>query len=205
MLRDELINGQAKKVRCTSCGHTWVEKAEPETLQESFATAMTDRIVVEQKDNKFKILFGTLVIITVCTIMILNRYEIVKYVPATQQIYQVLNLSTLQPGEGLKFNDVHCVTELHNGQKYMYVTGTVVNTTKSVLQVPQLEFYIIGNESAESSNNTGIGHKKINGKWVLHSWKMKLTENKLLAGEKTQFETDKILMPANAQSIVVRL
>src|SRR5689334_19134326 len=117
MLRDELIKDQAKKVRCASCNHTWMARAEPETLQESFAAVMADRVVVEQKDNKFKIFFGTLVMLTACTVIILNRYEIVKYVPATQKLYQALNLSTLHPSEGLKFSDVHCVTEVHNGQK----------------------------------------------------------------------------------------
>jgi hypothetical protein len=202
MLRDELIKDQAKKVRCASCGHTWMEKAAPETLQESFAAVMTERTVIEQKDHRFKILFGTFVALTLCTLMVLNRYEVVKYVPAAQRIYQFLNLSTLHPGEGLKFSDVHCVTEIHNGQKYMYVTGTIANTTKNVLQIPQLEFYVLGDEQASGG---GIGQKKINGKVVLHSWKMNLTENKLLAEEKTQFESDKILMSADAKSVVIRL
>ena len=202
MLKDGLIKkDMPKKVRCTSCGHTWLEKAEPETLHEDFAPFVSERIVIEQKDNKFVILFSTLFLVTVCTIIILNRSDIVKYVPITQKIYELLNLSTQQPGEGLKVSDVHCITEVHNGQKYIYVIGTITNTTKDVVQVPQVEFHVVG---ASANKDKSISQKKIDGKLVLHSWKMKLTENKLLAGEKIQFESDKIQLPPGAQSVIVR-
>ena len=209
MIKDGLIKDKPKKVRCTSCGHTWMQNPAQETLPESPASIVNEKPVIEHRDNKFVILITTLLIALLFSVLILCRYEIVKYVPVTKGAYEALNLSTKKPGEGLKFNDIHSIAEAQNGKQFIYVTGSIINTTKEVIHVPAVEFYVLGKCPKEGSidgflSSIGLGTKKIDGMCVLKSWKMSLTENKLMTGEKVQFETDKHPLPVDAQSVVVR-
>ena len=208
MIKEGVIKNSPKKVRCTSCGHTWTAYPEVSTLRESFEISRVEKVPIESKDNKLIILAVTLGIAALGSSLLLARFEIVKHVPASKSLYDAINVSTKAPGEGLKFSEIRAVTGSENDNQQIHVSGTITNATKAAIHVPPIEINIMGKCDQESTKDIilgyiGMGPQKINGACVIKSWTLPLKENKILAGEKVQFDNTAKL-PEDATSVIVK-
>jgi predicted Zn finger-like uncharacterized protein len=208
VLPDESIGEKGRRVKCTSCGYTWLQSRENDIVAEKpiFSVpeyndtkparefkAPRQRMtpVVSEKSALPAMLaigFGLAIILVLITVgaSAIFRPLLVAEIPATALLFDKIGLPIRPPGMGLAFTDVKTQIDKTPGRKdLLSVNGKLVNDTKQDIPLTRLVIRL----NSESG-------------W-LKDWPISLYGHSLGAGKSTNFNYDLKDFPENGQSVTL--
>ncbi|MEN8235924.1 MAG: zinc-ribbon domain-containing protein [Pseudomonadota bacterium] len=211
---DKDIGEKGRKVRCDSCKHVWTQiPDQPVTKRTEIRhlAGSNPKIFPEKRPNSFSFGWASLVVCLLITVGSLwgARQTIVSSWPATRPLYQALGISLPLPGQGLILEGGTPMHVLENDSSYIVVRGEITNKTDDVIPLPPLHFQLIGSckQAPWWQKAWGYLHDSTVGNHkqtcTLAHWRHSLSQKRLLAGEKIQFESEPHTTMANADQIKV--
>jgi hypothetical protein len=117
--------------------------------------------------------------------LILGRNDIVRAMPQTASLYEMIGLPVNL--RHLIFKDIKTTQEQHDGSTILLVEGTIVATGYKAIDVPRLRF-------ALSAAN---GHE-------IYAWTALPTRTRLAPGETMPFRTRLASPPEQGRSVKIR-
>jgi predicted Zn finger-like uncharacterized protein len=219
LIPDGSIGEKGRKVRCVSCGHTWMQsslqQAKParnvkQTTASIIAAKAAARMAPGKSPHTSK---GWLAFVFVLALLMVTlttaRNAIVLSFPAAIPVYKFVGLSVHIPGVGLHIEHATPVEVSQKEGAYVQIQGQIVNVSKHVLSVPTLHLQQIGpctKEGFVDKVKSFFGLKKMfNGnKCVLAQWDHKFANNRILPEERIAFETHPHKIIKDADHVVVQ-
>ena len=167
---DNIIPDEGLKMRCSECSEIWTAYPEDalkkvttstKSLQKMFKqiSKETDdlfanekettqkiekiRITVPQKSNY--ILYATVTILVLLSFFILMytlRFEIVRVIPQTENLYLKMNIKSIPYGTNLEFNNINSKEYIENNISKLEIKGMVSNNSEYVTEIPPVKIEI---------------------------------------------------------------
>ena len=170
-LPDNLIKEDGLQMRCAECFEIWTSYPEdalkkvstaPKNIQKMFKRISKEnddlfidapitedkniervRIINVSKKN-YLINFILFVFIMLSLVLVLYsfRYDIVRFVPATEKFYSKLNINSVPYGVDLEFNNIVTKEYVENNISKIEINGMVSNKSKYVTEIPPVKIDI---------------------------------------------------------------
>ena len=205
VLPDEAIGEKGRRVKCTTCAYTWLQRAEndeekpafivPEYTNKSdeFSAPPKQRMtpVVAEKSNFMKIVLVGLSVAAVFLIITLGfaigmRNDIVARAPASALLFEKMGLPAEIPGKGLTFENITAQTiKIADGKETLNIRGKLANHTKSDIKLQKMLIRLSGESG-----------------W-LKDWPVDLYGKVAQAGTTGEFTYDLKDFPPNGQSVTL--
>ena len=171
-LPDNLIPDEGLKMRCSECSEIWTGYPEDalkkvnittKNIQKMFnrISKNTDDLFVEEAprhsitandttkiDNVHKKSAYwniTLIVLTVLSVILFFyafRYDVVRLLPQTENLYSKINVSSVQYGTNLELNNISTKEFIENHISQLEISGTITNTGKYVTELPPVKIDI---------------------------------------------------------------
>jgi predicted Zn finger-like uncharacterized protein len=203
VLPDNAIGAKGRRVKCTTCDYTWLQKSE--TIEPEKPVFVVDiepneisappkpRItpVVEQKSGFAKTLITGLGMAAVFLLITLGfaigmRKDIVARQPASALLFEKIGFPVDAPGKGLEFDAVSAqITTPDAAKPLLNIKGKLSNNTKNNIFLPQMLIRLNGP----------------NG-W-LKDWPVNLYGKVAQSGTTSNFTYDLKDLPANGKSVTL--
>jgi hypothetical protein len=126
-----------------------------------------------------------LVLLVVDCILVGWRFEVVRALPQTSSFYKLVGLSVNL--RGLAFDGVATTTEQHEGVPVLVVEGKIVNSARTVADVPRLKFIVRDATRQE-----------------IYSWTAVPSRTLLPPGEAVSFRTELASPPPDTHDVLLR-
>lgn len=210
---DKDIGDKGRKVRCDSCKHVWTQipdQPTPKRTEIRHLAGSNPKIFPTKRSNPFSFGWASLIVCLLITIGSFwgARETIVNSWPAARPIYQALNINIPLPGQGLVLEKGTPMHVLEDNASYVVIRGEITNKTDQVVPLPPLHLQLVGSckkapwwqkawaylQGSTSGNVRNCTHAH---------WRHSLSQKRLLAGEKIQFESEP--HPTMAQAHQVRV
>ena len=177
-----------RKLRCTRCGHVWLElpaaadPQEPESLAPSVSPAPSHR-----RSGGVGWLAAGLIVAAVLAGLALGRNMIVDTWPGTVQHYDAVGLTIRVPhADGLRIAGIESERVQQGESTVLLVRGTVENSIGHSRTVPALQAVLADEAGAE-----------------LHRWRVAAVSSVLENGQSTTFESWLASPPEGAARVSV--
>ena len=170
-LPDNLIKEDGLKMRCAECFEIWTSYPEdalkkvstaPKNIQKMFKRISKEnddlfidapvpeeivrekvRIVsVSQKNYMLNFALSVFIILFLLLVFYSFRYDIVRFLPQTEEIYSKLNIESIPYGTDLEFNNIVTKEYTEDNVSKIEVSGMVGNKGKYVTKLPPLKINI---------------------------------------------------------------
>ncbi|HZH26749.1 MAG TPA: MJ0042-type zinc finger domain-containing protein [Azospirillaceae bacterium] len=180
------IGPEGRRVRCGSCGNTWVQTVPPEATPapEIILEPPPDRIrpippgsnlpvVIPPKRRKGPVIGWTaagLVAGALAVGLVFARHEIVETWPPAAAAYEVVGLEVEAIGTGLSLQNVRSEQRMDNGTPVLALTGQVANVSDKARDVPPIRAVALDPDRR-----------------ALQSWRIQTSPARLLPGEVATF------------------
>jgi predicted Zn finger-like uncharacterized protein len=205
LLPDESIGEKGRRVKCTSCGYTWLQAADGDVLSEKAVFTLPEydenmpirasrprMTPVVSDTSPLPAMLGigsglaAVALIVTLGVAVIFRQAVVAYAPSSALLFEKVGVPVKPPGMGLAFSDVKTqITQIPGRKDVLSVNGKLANNTKS--DVPLARLIIRLNSE--------------NG-W-LKDWPVNLYGNALTAGKTTDFNYDLKDIPENGHSVTL--
>jgi predicted Zn finger-like uncharacterized protein len=126
-----------------------------------------------------------LALVAVLTALVHWRGSVVRHLPQTASLFAAVGLPVNL--RGLVFENVKSTGEFHDGMMVLVVEGTIVNMTRTTLDVPRLRFAV----------RNGSGHE-------VYAWTALPGRTLLVSGETLPFRTRLASPPPDGRDVIVR-
>jgi predicted Zn finger-like uncharacterized protein len=126
-----------------------------------------------------------LALVAVLAALVHWRGSVVRQLPQTASLFAALGLPVNL--RGLLFEGVKSTGEFHDGMMVLVVEGTIVNMTRTTLDVPRLRFAV----------RNGTGHE-------VYAWTALPGRTLLASGETLPFRTRLASPPPDGREVIVR-
>ncbi len=191
----ERLGEKGRKVKCSSCGHIWLQRPEEPAEREVEPPALQPAALepepmptpipaaarpVERQDegeggSRLAWLIGALAAVAAVgaiAFVILGRAVVMDVWPGSRTFYTNIGLYEAVPGEDLEFVEVSSREEVGpDGVRTLTVAGEIANTGNQPRVVPPITASIMGEDG------------------VLQSWQFQPDDNLLRAGERLSFSS----------------
>ena len=163
-----IIPLSGKKMRCAKCSEVWKvfpqdwHNFENTILKEHIDTTLenTEDEKISSSTNQYRTSFvkslakviGTLLIALGIVYAYVFRYEIAEFIPATLKIYDTFNLEAKTVGKGLTFKNVIWEEYEDNSIRKMDISGTIINETEKMVELPLLHIELLDSEGNALQN-----------------------------------------------------
>lgn len=175
-LPDDLISDEGLKMRCSACSEIWIGYPEdalkkvnttPKNIQKMFKqiSKETDDLFAEEikqatvnedvgltkkdaskKNNTINIVLMVCVAIILLLLLYVFRYDIVRLLPQTENLYSKINVSSVQYGTDLEIKNITTREYIENNISRIEIRGMVVNQGKYVIKLPPVKIDIFDNK-----------------------------------------------------------
>ncbi len=209
---DKDISEKGRKVRCDACKHVWTQIPDQPTKRTEIRhlASSNPNIFPEKRPSPFSFGWASLI---VCLLITAGSFwgardTIVNSWPAARPIYRALGINLPVPGQGLALENGTPMHVLENGSSYVVIRGEIANKTNDVVPLPPMQFQLVGSckkapwwQKAWSyiQGNTSNNAQEC----TLAHWRHSLSQKRLLAGEKIQFESEPHPTMAQAHQVKV--
>lgn len=198
MLEAEAVGEQGRRVRCVSCGHTWVAQPVVESIIDLFPENENKLLSENAKSKRFhpsRWIVVALLLIGLMSLAIVGRDHVIRLWPPASELYKELGLPVEAPGTGLALKDITVIPIEEQGKKSLVVKGMVTNMTSEIRYLPPLRVRAYGKCSLlpwwERILVMAKGARHSNSNLcVMENWKHILPETRLFPGERAYFETE---------------
>lgn len=187
-LNDDVVSKDGIKMRCSKCGEVF--KAYPEdafqepepkqkdvsyakifepfskTTEEMFRPSLPQQVRVvrlTRYKNTINYLLLLALLALVFALLYLTRFDVVRYVPKAEALYQKLGIESVKNGLTLEFENVVSQEFIADSVSYVKITGIVKNGSKYVMRVPPVQVVVYNAQGKELMRIIRIlAQKKIN-------------------------------------------
>jgi predicted Zn finger-like uncharacterized protein len=128
---------------------------------------------------------GILALLIVDAILVGWRNDVVRLMPQTASFYATLGLSVNL--RGLALDSVTTTTEQHEGVPILVVEGSILNSTRKIVDVPRLKFVVRNSANEE-----------------IYSWTAVAPRATLSPGEAVAFRSRLASPPTDGRDVLVR-
>jgi predicted Zn finger-like uncharacterized protein len=190
------LGADGRRVRCAACGNSWFQEPPPQETEASPLNfddpvfdpppedveppplrAGSNLPALRRKPVKKRKPIGWIVLILVVGVLlgggILGRASIVGLWPPAARLYEAVGLPVPVPGAGLLLHDVATERMTQGGVPVIVVTGSVVNPTGEIRDVPKLRASLRDSQRKE-----------------VQSWTFSADTDKLVPGEFVKFGSE---------------
>lgn len=221
LIERENLGATGRSVKCVACGHTWQQEPPKDAVR--YADLPTNH-VIDRKDQKKTARIGSFFAVMVFVlagfvgILTLGKGTVVRFIPAAQTIYERLGFDVHTAGKGLTFENLTPLqVESQTGLYQVILKGDIVNGANHAQIVPPLKIIVRGPCQYSKAwprflSDIGRVKDKILNKdksdapqslCVLDTWTHELSRPRLMAGERTPFQTDPHPAAVGAEDITV--
>lgn len=174
-LPDDLISDAGLKMRCCECSEIWVGYPEdalkkinttPKNIQKMFQhlSKETNDLFVDEKNHALSVVEkvrkrGTykksnvasiiaIILSMLATIILLYafRYDIVRLFPQAENFYSKINIPSIHYGTHLELKNITTKEYTEHNISQIEISGTVVNLSKYVVELPPVKIEILDKE-----------------------------------------------------------
>lgn len=204
LVDDTAISTDGRDVQCIGCENRWFFK--PQRDKSDFNQVHLDLIGLKSSAEETKKPLPWSLILTPVALTLLiamlytQRYWLVTNVPATSGVYEVFNISTTPPSEGLELKEI----ESYYDKGVIHIRGKIYNKTQAMHQVPPITMQVKGPctvapwwSSVWSKISGG------NGTCVVERW-LYTPAHRIFPKETMTFETKAPTPVAHAQAVTAK-
>jgi hypothetical protein len=99
-----------------------------------------------KKNNTINTILMVCIAITLLLLLYVFRYDIVRLLPQTENLYSKINVSSVQYGTDLEIKNITTREYIENNISRIEIRGMVVNKGKYVIKLPPVKIDIFDNE-----------------------------------------------------------
>ncbi|MBI1206065.1 MAG: hypothetical protein GC191_02125 [Azospirillum sp.] len=198
-IADSAVSGRGRKVRCSRCGHKWVEppadapfdsetdygsdEATLQALREEMEKQVPPADPFEMSEDVIEddepparsgrlvpLAFTLVAILALALGVVAGRDLVVELWPAAALLYETIGMPVDPPGAGLSFQNARVQRDNDGGVGLLLIDGQIVNTSAIARVVPPIV-----------AMARGPDHR------VIHTWTLLAAETNLLPGGITTF------------------
>lgn len=147
------VGGEGRKVRCTKCGHVWLQKpatdlprqvSEKKPVEKPVPSTPKKKAAKSLSFFKKPAFIGWAIFFCIVGSFLTTGYyareTVVKIFPQSKFIYELFGIKVWPVGFGLAITDVTSSQEIaEDGEHYLTVRGYVVNLTEDTKELPKIE------------------------------------------------------------------
>lgn len=171
-LPDNLITDEGLKMRCSECLEIWIGYPEdalkkvtttPKNIQKMFKmiskdteSLFSDEAIAEKtpsvekvkivntykKSHHITIILLTLIVVLFSLILYAFRFDIVRFIPQTEELYSKINITSIPYASNLEFNNITTKEYVENNISKINISGMITNTGKYVTKLPPIKIEI---------------------------------------------------------------
>lgn len=189
MLDDHLLPKDGRQVRCTSCQHVWrqtpyVQQAMSKPPLMEMTNVPFEAVLSSERKSGWLGWILLFIIILSISALLIGRDFVVTLWPRTERLYNLVGFQLSPQGKGLAIENATSQIHQNGSLEMVQVSGNIINTTDRVLSIPPLKVKLMGDSSHPKCVDKDVQE------CVLDHWEHRLSENSLLPGEQTHFETE---------------
>lgn len=171
-LPDNLIPDEGLKMRCSECLEIWIGYPDdalkkvtttPKNIQKMFKMISKDtedlfseepkpdkafpiekvKIVNTYKKRHYLTMILIFLIVVLFSLLLYAfRYDIVRFLPQTEQLYSKINITSIPYASNLEFNNISTKEYVENNISKINISGMITNTGKYVTKLPSVKIEI---------------------------------------------------------------
>jgi len=155
-----IIPPEGRYMSCSKCGEVFLfkpedalieqfidmEKAVPNGLEER-----AEKILSEQQNSaktirnfaKLNVMLIITLIVFILLCLIFLRFEIVRFIPIAEKMYNIVGLESVYRGRNLEFVNIARHEFIENNISKLEITGEIYNTGQYIVTVPNINLQIV--------------------------------------------------------------
>ncbi|MBO4285376.1 MAG: zinc-ribbon domain-containing protein [Alphaproteobacteria bacterium] len=192
-LNDDVVSKDGLKMRCSKCREVFkvypedaFKEPEPKqkdvsyakifepfskTTEEMFRPNLPQKVRVvrlTRYKNTINYLLLLALLALVFALLYLTRFDIVRYVPKAEALYQKFGIEALKDGFTLDFENVVSQEFVADSVSHIKITGIIKNGSKYVMRVPPVQIVVYNAQGKELMRMVHIlAQKKINPEYKI--------------------------------------
>jgi len=199
------LGAEGKKVRCTSCEYTWfqaaenptppVDEAKPETNAKADGTPDAKADVefkprrkrpTKEEPKKKKLPISVGIAASILVFLLVAKGTVVSLWEPAALLYETIGMDAPVLGQNLAFLDVQVEETEKEGQRFLKISGNIVNNVSQPLEIPPLKAQV-----RDASQN------------ILQEWQFTANSKRIIPDEFQIFTTEVAAEFDAASSVII--
>lgn len=204
LLPDEAIGTNGRRVKCTTCDYTWLQRPEedegiseisfedaPDAPSQSSIGHRHSMTPIKRESSAMKPVWAGFALAAVLVVLTVGygtviRSALIATWPASALLFETLNVPVHAPGAFVEITDIQTELVPDSIGMALKVNGIMKNTTQRDQHLPVLQVRMTGKEG------------------VLKDWHIDLYGKTIPAGKEAKFEYSFAQAPQDGQTVSVR-